>query len=1277
MSVESLLTTKRLRQMAGYAFARGDSYWREGRVISCVRDGDTLDGVVAGGERYHVRMSVEYGGLSAQCTCPVVDSMCKHAVALGLSYLAQRELVTPEAVVAPTFATRAEMTAYANEHRVQFALDLSAEVLWPVLALSAGQDQWIRSSLSRLSVRDIGSRDGAFRFVASRGLDVELAQAAHALLVEMAVVVRTGIAEEKERAAAPHDGALAPLFTRLLAIRLAVRVTASPRSRASRTAGAWAFDPSASAVTWSEPTRIVRSSPDYGTFALTIRLTLDGGGEPKLECACRTREGHCTHALALLDATLDLLEDPARADEASIVARELLRPGWSRALQELALLDAKVAKPRVAIEVWWQIEEQMGSWTLTPTVKKQTKRGGMSAGARMSAARLLEEHRDALGERDRLVAEQVAAWMPATRSAGTYPVRAFLALAGHTRVTCDAEPDVPIELVRTPLGFTALAAGDQIRLEPSVGGARFSPRLLAPLLAAFAPGEPLLCIEPEQHRCLLIEVSEDARALWGVLAKHGDAFPPEGHAQLLERLGRLEARVPLDVPQQLKGKEIAPDAATVVRLRLLPDVTLEAELFVRPGAGAPLFHPGSGPRDVMLARDGERGYIRRVLGSEEAHARALLSRLPIEGAEEGPPYCFRIGDTEAALALVASLQGSLPAGLEAEWIDARPHIATTATVEHLKVTVEKRKDWFGINGDLKLEAGRLELAVLLDAVRRQQRFVRLDENRWVELSAVLRQKLQGLADQTYTTRNKLEISLGAVPAVRALAEAGAQVDAGPDWSKLTERLTASSTLVPKRPKGLDGILRDYQAEGYAWLTRVAAWGAGACLADDMGLGKTVQAIAVLLDRAKGGPALVLAPTSVTYNWVDELTRFAPGLRPIVYADAVDRTACLAGLKPGDVLIASYGLLVRDGAALAAKPFNTLVVDEAQALKNPNTLRAKAARRLDAQFRIALSGTPLENHLGELWSLFAIIFPGLLGSWEQFRERFALPIERGKDRHARGALSRVLRPFLLRRTKAEVARELPSRTEVQVSIALSKPEWQLYEDARLAAIAELGVHGKKIKNEQQRFAVLAALTRLRLLASHPRLYDSTSTIASSKMRRLLELLEELQTEGHRALVFSQFTSHLALVREELDRAGFSSLYLDGSTPAGHRQKLIQRFQGGEGDVFLISLKAGGTGINLTAADYVIHLDPWWNPAVEDQATDRAHRIGQTKAVTVYRLITRGTIEEQIVALHGDKRALVAGILEGTDVAARLSTRDLLELLEAGSRAPDASDEASDD
>jgi SNF2 family DNA or RNA helicase len=281
----------------------------------------------------------------------------------------------------------------------------------------------------------------------------------------------------------------------------------------------------------------------------------------------------------------------------------------------------------------------------------------------------------------------------------------------------------------------------------------------------------------------------------------------------------------------------------------------------------------------------------------------------------------------------------------------------------------------------------------------------------------------------------------------------------------------------------------------------------------------------------------------------------------------------------------------------------------------------------------------------------VVFPGLLGSWDQFRDRFASPIERSQDAEARAALARVIRPFLLRRTKQEVARELPPRSEVMVPIALSEQERALYEDARLAAVAELE-NMKSLRDEQRRFQVLAALTRLRMLASHPRLYDRSSPVASSKLRRLIELVSELRTEGHRALVFSQFTSHLALVREALDQAAIPALYLDGATPAAQRRLRVRAFQAGEADVFLISLTAGCTGLNLTVADYVFHLDPWWNPAVEDQVTDRAHRIGQDRPVTVYRLIARGTIEDKILALHADKRALIAGVLEGTSAAARL-------------------------
>jgi len=537
----------------------------------------------------------------------------------------------------------------------------------------------------------------------------------------------------------------------------------------------------------------------------------------------------------------------------------------------------------------------------------------------------------------------------------------------------------------------------------------------------------------------------------------------------------------------------------------------------------------------------------------------------------------------------------------------------------------------------------------------------VESQSYVEISELLRQHLERLSDHTYASRHGLEVGPSAVEAVSALGAAGATVEADQHWHELVGRIVDSKDLRPRVPATLKATLRDYQREGFAWLTRLAAWGAGGILADDMGLGKTVQALAVLLDRSRLGPQLVLAPTSVAFNWVDEAKRFAPSLRVTLFADALDRGGTLERLGRKDVLVLSYGLLTRDLERLAQVRFATIVFDEAQTLKNASTRRAKAARALQGDFKLALSGTPLENHLGELWSLFGVVFPSLLGSWEAFRTRFASPIEKQHDPTAAPALARVLQPFLLRRTKAQVAAELPPRTEIRVPVVLSPAEWQLYEDARLAALSDLETRRSKMKEQERRLEVLAAITRLRLVASHPRLYDPSSQLQSAKLERLMELVRELSAEGHRALVFSQFTSHLALVREVLDQEKIAYQYLDGSTPQGARKETVRAFQEGDAPLFLISLKAGGFGLNLTAATSVIHLDPWWNPAVEDQASDRAHRIGQHRPVTVYRLVARGTIEEQMLSLHEHKRSLVAGVLDGKDQAGRLSTPELLRLL----------------
>ena len=360
-----------------------------------------------------------------------------------------------------------------------------------------------------------------------------------------------------------------------------------------------------------------------------------------------------------------------------------------------------------------------------------------------------------------------------------------------------------------------------------------------------------------------------------------------------------------------------------------------------------------------------------------------------------------------------------------------------------------------------------------------------------------------------------------------------------------------------------------------------------------------------------------------------------------------------------MLLTSYDLLLRDRERLEGVAFATQIVDEAQLVKSARTARWKAVASMSAELRVALTGTPVENRLGDLWSLFQLIAPGLLGGWARFRARFAVPIERYADEDRAAALRALVSPFILRRTKRDVAPELPSRTEVVHRVELSQAEQDLYEAAAREARRALA---KRRKDDNGRTAqVLAELTRLRQLACHPRLVLDDARLESSKLHALVRLTGDILPRGHRALVFSQFTRHLALVRDALTAAGATCLYLDGSTPAAERARLVERFQAGEAQVFLISLKAGGTGLNLTAADYVVHMDPWWNPAAEDQASDRAHRIGQDKPTTIVRLVAEGTIEEKVLALHGDKRRLAESILAGAHTSSPLDAAALEELL----------------
>ena len=462
------------------------------------------------------------------------------------------------------------------------------------------------------------------------------------------------------------------------------------------------------------------------------------------------------------------------------------------------------------------------------------------------------------------------------------------------------------------------------------------------------------------------------------------------------------------------------------------------------------------------------------------------------------------------------------------------------------------------------------------------------------------------------------------------------------------------------------------------MSRLAYWGAGACLADDMSLGKTLQTITLMQSRAAQGPQLVIMPTSLLHNWQAELARFAQAMSVKVLNQAgANRRQMVGEAADGGVVLATYGLLVTEGELLSEPTWTTIVLDEAHTIKNRDTQTSKAAMMLKADFRLLLTGTPLQNHLNEIWNLFQFANPGLLGSYQQFTDRFILPIERDHDQERQRLLHRVLSPFLLRRTKDDVLSELPEKTEITLRVELSPEEQALYDNLRQQAIANLETGTKST------LQTLAEITRLRQAACHPRLIDPKLPIASSKTQAFLDLVEELRQSGHRTLVFSQFTSHLALIRENLDKqyfdrqsnhsplprrgaggeasGGEAYLYLDGSTSAVERNRLVRQFQTGDQPLFLISLKAGGLGLNLTAADFVIHLDPWWNPAIEDQASDRAHRIGQERPVTVYRLIAAGTIEEKIIRLHQNKRSMADALLQDADMFTQISADDVIRLL----------------
>jgi SNF2 family DNA or RNA helicase len=590
-------------------------------------------------------------------------------------------------------------------------------------------------------------------------------------------------------------------------------------------------------------------------------------------------------------------------------------------------------------------------------------------------------------------------------------------------------------------------------------------------------------------------------------------------------------------------------------------------------------------------------------------------------------------------------------------------------------------DWFDLDLGVEVDGKRVALLPLVvDVLRGMDRgslpqgevAYATVEGRVVVLPMDrIRRVLQTLVelheDPQFTRRGKLTVgSLAALSIAEALPDMHASDERAQALRRFAELLRSRASAEPPDrpiPPALRATLRDYQHEGYRWLQVLREYEMGGILADDMGLGKSIQAIAHLLAQQDSAPSLLVVPTSLVPNWLAEIERFAPSLR-VLTLHGPNRERLYERIDESDIVITTYALLLRD-EIFVQRDWNIAILDEAQAIKNPQSKVARAASKLRAQQRLCLTGTPMENHLGELWSLFHFAMPHALYDQRTFARLFRTPIEKYGSSERRDMLARRIRPFILRRTKADVARQLPEKIEIVERVELAADQRDLYESVRVAVHEEVRREIERLGLARSRIAVLDALLKLRQVCCDPRLVKLAAAArahSSVKLEWLVDTLQQLVEEGRRALVFSQFTSMIDLMKPELERAGIPYVELVGSTV--DRATPVQRFQSGEVPVFLISLRAGGTGLNLTAADTVIHYDPWWNPAVEQQATDRAHRIGQDKAVFVYKIVAAGTVEEKILQLQARKAQLAGALFEATDASSlNLRAEDVEDLLSA--------------
>lgn len=768
----------------------------------------------------------------------------------------------------------------------------------------------------------------------------------------------------------------------------------------------------------------------------------------------------------------------------------------------------------------------------------------------------------------------------------------------------------------------------------------------------------------------VIAMNPEQRMLIDGMLKTGP-IPSSALVSLRQTLEKLDGLVELRTDLAELGRMDEKDGSSILVVRVKP-VEDEYEMTIQAAPlqeGMARFSPGEGEENVYDTVEGHTVVVRRDMVSEYENYDILRTFFETEIGVPYESYQTARFSTSAHLLALLSFVHDNPQSFFMEWPEGEilrfKDISDSADVD---ISVSTNVNWFEVEGGITLSGKKRTLDEILAMWKDSdvEGYLRVGEKEYAKMSKTLQRHLAAISGLGKPDR-KGRISVPAIQVgtlAKVLGDEGglhAEMDQG--FKDLLERMEAAYRSSPALPEDLNATLRDYQVQGYQWMVRLDSWGAGACLADDMGLGKTIQALAFLLHKKDGGPSLVVAPKSVVPNWATEAERFAPSLRVTILNELQDRKTVLEGAEKGDLFLASYGVLVTSADILKEVHWNVVCLDEAHQIKNRTTRMSQAAMSLNAGSRILLTGTPVQNHLGELWNLMQFVNPGLLGSWTSFKDKYLSGPE--MDDYKQEMLKGLTQPFILRRTKEEVLGDLPDKVSYEHMVHLSADEMAVYEEARRL----VEVKFKKNKTREEKAMVqdvkvefFAELTRLRLMANAMALVNPAWKGGSSKVDALKDIISTLMDgENNRVIIFSQFTSFLDIIGNMLTKEGYQFLYLDGSTSLRERKILVTKFQAGLCPIFLVSLKAGGLGLNLTAANYVIIADPWWNPAIEKQAEDRAHRMGQERAVTVIRLVSQHTIEEKILRLHETKKELSEAILEGTDRSFKLSMDDVLDMV----------------